>query len=665
MSYRSVKRVLGETNLEWKCRILFGVSLLLLITAAFWYAQQIAVDLVRQRTRKTGRDHVDLRLLQYHYEIWEKNPDMKQLLQEMNRDLQIQNYKTVILALDPTPTIGARDDTTQLPGDAWEEQALLRLEQRLKEQLEEAAPATDGVYDTPAGTLEGPAVPPVAAPGSLDAPGALDVPMDILDETVGPDATTFTGGIPKDLEPVYEERWMADLGQYHYYQPVYWKRSCHRCHLGLQGEFAVSADEAGALFGQGPPLRVVKVVIPDGATQRAISKTRAVLLAAAVTTVFLSMVALYAVVRYVIVKPLQHLRNVSEEISRGNTDLRADIHTNDEFEELADAFNRMLRHLIDAQNELKGLNVDLDAKVDELAKVNMQLYEMNRIKSDFLASMSHELRTPLNSIIGFSDVLAGIDALDDKQQRYVRNIQQSGHVLLDMINDILDLAKMESGKMEVRPVEFNVGTVVAAQCDMVRSLTEEKNIDLNVEVSPGLPPLLQDQGKVQQLLTNLLSNAIKFTPEGGRIGVAVARDTVDRLVLHVSDTGVGIAEEDRDVIFEKFRQGNAVVGVDTLTRSFSGTGLGLSIVRELCKLLGGEVSFESQLGKGSVFTVRLPWACPEGPRLDSELTSKLDDLTKPRPIEFQRVEGTPSPPRDAGAEETGAEKTVAEKTGKA
>ena len=243
----------------------------------------------------------------------------------------------------------------------------------------------------------------------------------------------------------------------------------------------------------------------------------------AIITVFLAMVTAYAIVRYVIVKPLRHLRDVSDAISRGNIAQRADIHTGDEFEELAVAFNRMLRHLVAAQDELRQVNTTLDGKVDELAQANMRLYEMNAIKSDFLATMSHELRTPLNSILGFSEVLDSIAALDEKQKRYVQNIQKSGRTLLEMINDILDLAKMESGKMDVRLTDFRVGQVVGAQCDMARPLTEKKNIDMETSVPPDLPPMRQDQARVQQILNNLLSNAIKFTPEGGRITVSVAR----------------------------------------------------------------------------------------------------------------------------------------------
>jgi signal transduction histidine kinase len=296
----------------------------------------------------------------------------------------------------------------------------------------------------------------------------------------------------------------------------------------------------------------------------------------------------------------------------------------------------MLRHLVDAQEELRRVNIDLDAKLDQLAQANMQLHEMNRLRSDFLANMSHELRTPLNSIIGFSDVLRGIESLNDRQQRWVDNIGKSGRVLLEMINDILDLAKMESGRMGLRLSDFSIEAVVQAQCDLVRTLSDEKNIDLESVVESNLPPMHQDQAKVQQILTNLLSNAIKFTPEGGRIVVSARRDRQEHLLLTVEDTGVGIAEEDRQIIFEKFRQGNTVLGHDGLTRKFSGTGLGLSIVKELCRLLGGEISFESELGKGSKFTARLPWVRKDQPHLESGLAARLDELTHAQRMEMLR-----------------------------
>src|SRR5208283_4942295 len=162
-------------------------------------------------------------------------------------------------------------------------------------------------------------------------------------------------------------------------------------------------------------------------------------------------------------------------------------------------------------------NADLDRKVDELAQANMALYESNRLKSDFLATMSHELRTPLNSILGFSEVLQASNGLSEKQNRWVRNIQSSGDRLLNLINDILDLAKIEAGKMQLRLVEFNAQEMGEGLLAMFRPLAEKKNIDLNGQFQPNIPLLRQDMGKLQQILSNLLSNAIKFTPEGGRV----------------------------------------------------------------------------------------------------------------------------------------------------
>ena len=360
---------------------------------------------------------------------------------------------------------------------------------------------------------------------------------------------------------------------------------------------------------EGDLMAVAKLTFSTEATRRRINEKLAMLIATAIITVFLAMVALYAIVRYVIVKPLEHLRDVSDEIRRGNVEARAEIHTADEFEELGVAFNRMLRGLIDSQEEMRKANRALDVKVDELAQANLNLYEMNRLKGDFLATMSHELRTPLNSIIGFSDVLGSIQSLDDKQRRYVQNIRSSGRMLLDMINDILDLAKIEAGKMEVRPSTFAIEPVISAQCDMVRPLAERKRIEVSFAVAPGLEAVEQDMAKVQQVLANLLSNAVKFTPEGGRVDVTarLADEPAGDFLLEVADTGVGIAEEEQQAIFEKFRQGRVFHGGDdAMTREYSGTGLGLSIVRELCRLLGGDVTLASQLGRGSTFTVRLP-----------------------------------------------------------
>jgi signal transduction histidine kinase len=262
----------------------------------------------------------------------------------------------------------------------------------------------------------------------------------------------------------------------------------------------------------------------------------------------------------------------------------------------------MVRHLMDAKEEQQKLNADLDVRLDELARANMALYESDKAKGDFLSMVSHELRTPLHGIIGFSDVLLSASSpLTEKQARWVANIKTSGQQLLTMINDLLDLAKIESGKMELRPEEIAVPEFCDSLLPPFRLPAERKQIDLKAQYDPQLGPVRQDAGKLRQILTNLLTNAIKFTPEGGRVILRAAADG-DWVAFTVADTGVGIPPDEQERVFDKFRQ----AGPSTLTREHEGTGLGLSIVRELCGLLGGEVSLQSDLGLGSTFTVRLP-----------------------------------------------------------
>ncbi len=612
MSYRSIKRVLGETSLERKCRLLFGVCLLLLIGGAFWGVDRIAGRLVINTTRNHGHDLVDIIMIKVHAlfihtgtdleEDFSLYPEMR-ATREMLREIMVdveesQDYRYEFVSL--TTSYPLRMVTPVAPQDEHERELLMELERKVLEKRGELLQAEE------------------TAGAELTPQQALGEP----DERV--------------IRPVFVDRRPDNGGnEYHYFEPISFKHVCRECHSAPQDVGTSSAADIAEPYAADPPVLAVKVIMPYKETAgEAISSSRAVLIAVAIMTVFLAMITLYLIVRYVIVKPLQHLRDVSDEVTQGRLEVRAEIYTGDEFEELAHSFNRMLRHLSETQGELRRVNQDLDGKVDELAQLNMRLYEMNRLKDDFLANMSHELRTPLNSIIGFSEVLQGISALNDKQKRYASNIQKSGRVLLEMINDILDLAKMEAGKMEIRPTEFRLDTLVQAQCDMVRALAEDKNIDLVVKVNRDLPAVYQDQAKIQQILTNLLSNAIKFTPEGGRIEVTADRDDEGRLVLTVADTGVGIAEEDRDIIFEKFRQSSSILGEDGLTREYSGTGLGLSILKELCKLLRGEISFESELGQGSTFTVVLPWACADRSPRETSLNAQLHDLTAPSRDEF-------------------------------
>ena len=215
--------------------------------------------------------------------------------------------------------------------------------------------------------------------------------------------------------------------------------------------------------------------------------------------------------------------------------------------------------------------------------------------------MSHELRTPLNAIIGFSEVLSErmFGDINDKQAEYLRDILESGRHLLALINDILDLSKIEAGRMELERSDFDLPTTIENTLVLVRERAQRHNIALTRTIDDGLGTILADERKVKQVLLNLLSNAIKFTPEGGRIDVRAAlRDGMAE--ISVSDTGVGIASEDQDKVFEEFRQ------VGTASKKVEGTGLGLAISRKFIELHGGRIWVSSQVGSGSTFAFNLP-----------------------------------------------------------
>lgn len=574
---RFIQSLFASTSLERKCLFFFGSVIIVLMCAAFWVVQLLANRLVMERTRQIARDFSFEVTLRLHDKALfreivppEQYEERRAVLKMLADDLLNEDYVYTVMGLpDENPVKSLPPATTP---ESPQEMLLLkdletRFRQRLAERISRETPAQD-------------------RPLELSPAPALD--------QFGPDTSI-----------VFAERGPIK-DRYIHYTPVFGRPKCILvCHTPTDAAAIDQSDPVAVASTH--PFRVIRVSMPYRLTYERTSWIRAILIAMAMLIIAVMLFILHAIVRYLVLSPLHHLRDVSDAITRGDTAQRAVIETEDEFRELADAFNRMLRHMTETQGELETVNHELDSRIEELGQVNIQLYEANRLKSDFLANMSHELRTPLNSIIGFSEVLQGIDSLSDKQRRYASNISKSGHVLLEMINDILDLAKVEAGKMELHPVEFDLVRLVNAQTDMVRSLSEEKNIALSVEADDSIAQVFQDQNKLGQILTNLLSNAIKFTPEGGIITVRVKRHNVDCFLLSVADTGVGIALEDHSVIFEKFRQSKKILDGEGLTREYSGTGLGLSIVKELSKLLGGEVGFESELGKGSTFWVTLPW----------------------------------------------------------
>jgi len=342
------------------------------------------------------------------------------------------------------------------------------------------------------------------------------------------------------------------------------------------------------------------------------------IIASGIVAGLLAVLVFYFILTKLILSPVRRLRETSEKVQAGDLTMRSQIRTGDEFEQLAEAFNTMLDRLEQGQAQLRAINESLDLKVNELAEANVGLFESNRFKSEFLANISHELRTPLNSIIGFAELLEEIartdPQADPKRTRYITNILSSGRSLLEMINELLNMAKIEAGRMEVNLEATSVGDVIEGLLNIMRPQAQARRVILAADVGAQVPTVETDPGKLQQILYNFLSNAIKFSPEGAEVQVAAERikrqDGAQGVRVSVQDQGPGIPEDMQDLIFEKFRQIDA-----SHTRQHTGTGLGLAICKELAEMLGASVSFTSKPGKGATFFVDLPLAPqPHAPR---------------------------------------------------
>jgi signal transduction histidine kinase len=254
------------------------------------------------------------------------------------------------------------------------------------------------------------------------------------------------------------------------------------------------------------------------------------------------------------------------------------------------------------QDELGTLAWDLNRMNDELERLYRELETASRHKSEFLANMSHELRTPLNAIIGFSEVLTEqmFGDLNAKQLEYLEDITSSGRHLLALINDILDLSKVEAGHMELHPSLFALRGVLESGLTMVAERAARDGIALRLDIDVRDEVIEADERKIKQVVFNLLSNAVKFTPSGGHVAVT-ARDNPDGVRIDVSDDGAGIAPEDQQRIFDTFQQvGTAGTG------AHEGSGLGLGLARRFVELHGGRLTVQSEPGRGSTFTVVLP-----------------------------------------------------------
>ncbi|MEO1288911.1 MAG: ATP-binding protein [Chloroflexota bacterium] len=302
-----------------------------------------------------------------------------------------------------------------------------------------------------------------------------------------------------------------------------------------------------------------------------------------------------------LINPLEKITVATQQVSDGVFDSTISNDSNDEFGQLANAFNLMIYAIQDREQDLKQANLALEERVSETIAARQEAEKADQVKSAFLASMSHELRTPLNAIINFSKFLKrGISGpINDEQENLLGNIADSGQHLLNLINDVLDMSKIESGSLNLYIEEdIPLEDVIQTAIRYAEPLLDDKPVELVNNLPEKLPLIDGDRKRLLQIFLNILSNACKFTDEGQ---ITIASELKEQAIqIAITDTGAGIAEEDKDHVFSAFKQ------TETGLRQGGGTGLGMPITLKLTEAHGGQLWFESEKGKGTTFFVELP-----------------------------------------------------------
>ena len=347
-------------------------------------------------------------------------------------------------------------------------------------------------------------------------------------------------------------------------------------------------------------------VVAERSSAEALQSARQGVTITAVVTAITLLIAIVSVslMAWQVVRPIERLSTVAQSIREENLSVRAKVDREDEIGVLARSFNEMTDRLQAGLNNLEAQATELSDKNKALRVATAKAKEAARIKGEFLATMSHELRTPLNAIIGFSDMLLmGMSGeLSEKQDHKIRRLQENGKRLLDLVNDILDVTRIEAGRVDIAQEPFSPSDLAGALAAQMAVLAEQSKLKFETRIDPNLPDkLIGDPKRIEQVVINLLSNAFKFTEEGSVILDMKSRAFERTWAISVIDTGVGIPPHALDFIFDEFRQLDG-----SSKRAFSGSGLGLAITRHLTRMMDGKVAVESKLGEGSTFTVTLP-----------------------------------------------------------
>ncbi|HYE61466.1 MAG TPA: HAMP domain-containing sensor histidine kinase [Phycisphaerales bacterium] len=373
--------------------------------------------------------------------------------------------------------------------------------------------------------------------------------------------------------------------------------------------------------------RLVSIVVLE---RRSVEATRLLLsntiylLGAGAAVLLPALLVLYIITQKLILQPVRALRDTAQRVQEGNVAIRSEIRTGDEFEHLAETFNSMLNDLQVGQDRLRSINSALDLKLHELAESNSSLYHAAKVKGEFLANVSHELRTPLNSIIGFAELLMEVARNDlereptpgvQKRIRYLENILTAGKNLLNLINTLLEMSRIEAGRVELSIERMNLRDACEGLIGLIAPIADKRGVQLKLEVGEDLPVVSTDPRKFQQVVFNFLSNAVKFVEPMERTGrqpqVTLRAERLrgsggpdggqDRVRVSVIDNGPGIPREEQEKVFEKFYQLDG-----GHTREHTGTGLGLAISKELAQILQSEIQLVSEVGRGSMFSLIMP-----------------------------------------------------------
>lgn len=418
----------------------------------------------------------------------------------------------------------------------------------------------------------------------------------------------------RELKEFYCLTSYQDKQVFRYVVPMRIDESCLECHGDPKGELDVLGfpKEGWKIGDLGGALSIIMPI--DIYLANADSNVISQVSFFSVLTLFFVLLMFFATSKLV-TKPLGRFKNSVEQIRSGNLNIDLeDIEAVGEIRDLAHDFDEMAKELQDLYyglesevelrtRDLAEANSILEAQRYELEDINLRLKKENQYKSDFLAIMSHELRTPLTSIIAFAELLEKAkQGENSKDERIAQEIKNNSKILLGMINNILELARLEAGKFELylEPVDFV--DVINAVENMITPLAEKKEITLLTKVELEVPVITGDRESLRRIVENLVSNAIKFTPEKGKVEVYVTFDDFeDEVIINVKDNGIGISKEDQSLIFEKFVQSDT-----SIYRQYSGSGLGLAVAKELAELHGGWIKVESEEGKGSLFRVGIP-----------------------------------------------------------